>query len=1013
VVGRIRIPKRSGSLRALSALFLCAILQAQPDAEKLAQYRNLGKAFYENPTTQTEAVAEFKKALDLAPDSPRERLNYALALLKAGKIPEGISELERVQKQDPKIPHTYFNLGIQYKKLDEKEKAIAQFRKMAELVPDEPITRYNLGTLYKLTGDPAGAVREFELTAKLDPNLAAARFQLYNLYRASGRGDDATRELADFQRLKKSQEGAAIPEDVEWSFYSEIYDIMTDAPPAGRLPELRFEERNREATAPRGIAGDFNNDGQLDACVVTAQGAELWLNDKGKLRKLDAKIPPGPYNRAVWLDYDHDYDLDLFLLGKKSVLLRNQGAAGFEAVEFPFIDGEAVDAVALRAVADTKGSDLLVSYRDRGAVLYVDKLLGKYEVKPVSLPAGASQLHAADLNNDGWIDVVYSTGGKLGWLRNHEGTFLPEAIEAQVGGEIAIADLDNRGLQDMVTGGFVARNLGDGKFEVQPISLPACKASEVLDADSDGRLDIACDGQVFLNRTVSRNHWIGVKLAGVKNLKLAPLAEVEVKAGARYQKQVYEGVPLIFGLGAEDSVDTVRITWPNGLIQNEMKQAPGKIYSYEEAQRMSGSCPMIFTWNGREFEFITDVLGVAPLGASSGDGEYFPVDHDEYISIPGESLRAADGKYEVRITEELAEVSYLDQIRLIALDHPASEEVLTNDKFKSPPFPDFRLFGVRRRIAPVTAVDDSGHDVLAEVLHKDRRYPVSFGRSLSGAGAMHSLTLDFGHAARSNRAVLVLSGWVDWADGSTFFAAAQEKQGGLVTPSLQVRDREGRWRTVIEDMGMPAGKPKTIAVDLTGKFLSDSRELRIVTNLCVYWDEIFLSEDSSAPEVRQSVVPQLAATLRFRGFSAVHIDPARTQPEEFVYASVKPYSMWNPTPGLYTRYGDVAALTAEVDDKLVVMGSGDELRLLFDASSLPSLPEGWRRDFLLLVDGWAKDRDANTAYSQSTDPLPFHGMTSFPYPATEHYPDDAAHRRYRETYNTRPALRLIRPLASR
>src|SRR5580698_2836265 len=75
--------------------------------EQLWRLRNLGKAFYENPTTQVQAVDEFKKALDLAPGSARERLNYGLALLRAGKTREGVEELEKAQKQDPKIPHTW------------------------------------------------------------------------------------------------------------------------------------------------------------------------------------------------------------------------------------------------------------------------------------------------------------------------------------------------------------------------------------------------------------------------------------------------------------------------------------------------------------------------------------------------------------------------------------------------------------------------------------------------------------------------------------------------------------------------------------------------------------------------------------------------------------------------------------------------------------------------------------------------------------------------------------------
>jgi len=456
----------------------------------------------------------------------------------------------------------------------------------------------------------------------------------------------------------------------------------------------------------------------------------------------------------------------------------------------------------------------------------------------------------------------------------------------------------------------------------------------------------------------------------------------------------------------------VRITWPNGLIQNETKQEPGALV-FKEAPRLSGSCPMIFTWNGHAFEFITDVLGVAPLGASAGDGTYFPVDHDEYVQIRGESLAPVDGRYEVRITEELREVSYLDQVQLFAVDHPADVEIYTNDKFKAPPFPDFRLFGVREKVRPVRAVDGRGDDIRERLLARDRRYPDSFRRNAAGIAELHTLDLDFGDAAPDGRAILVLSGWVDWADGSTFLGAAQESKAGLVFPYLQVKDGAGEWTTVIDDMGIPAGKPKTVAVDLTGKFLSASREVRIVTSLCVYWDEIFLAESTEAPETEMTALAAQSAGLSYRGFSRPVIDPGRKQPESFDYQSWMPVSMWNPTPGLYTRYGDVLPLLAGIDDRLVILGSGDEVRLRFDASALPDLPTGWRRDFLLLVDGWAKDADANTAFSQTVEPLPFHAMSRYPYPEGEHFPNDAVHRLDRERTQTRPALRLLHPLRGR
>jgi hypothetical protein len=522
------------------------------------------------------------------------------------------------------------------------------------------------------------------------------------------------------------------------------------------------------------------------------------------------------------------------------------------------------------------------------------------------------------------------------------------------------------------------------------------------------RASIAPDGKIHVafNRSRASSHWIRVRLEGIKNLKLAQDAEVEIKAGTLYRKAVYEGVPLLFSTGASASVDVVRITWPNGLIQNETRQAAGRGYTYREAQRLSGSCPMIWTWNGRAMQFVTDVLGVAPLGASDGEGTYFPVNHVEYVSIPGAALAAVDGRYDIRVTEELSEVSYLDQIQLLAVDHPASTEIFTNEKFKGPPYPEFRLFGVERRIYPQSARDEAGRDVLARLLARDQKYPDQFPRSKLGVAAPHTLELDFGKAALDGRALLLLNGWVDWADGSTFRAAAQEVKGGLVMPYLQMQDAAGQWKTVNEDMGMPAGKPKTIAVEL--RFPSASRKVRIVTSVCVYWDEIFLSEGASQAEVRQREVSLLSAGLHFRGFSRTRVDPERKQPDTFFYDSVTPDSFWNPTPGLYTRYGDVRELLRDVDDRPAIVGSGDEIRLQFSAAPPP--PAGWTRDFLLKVDGWAKDRDPNTAFSATVEPLPFHAMSRYPYPAGEHFPDDADHRRYRQEYNTRPALRLIRPL---
>jgi len=1053
---------------AAAAAALVIALGGEPQSDELARHRALGKAFYENPTTHRQAVDEFRKALALAPNSARERINYGLALLRAGRTAEGIAELERAQRQDPSIPHSWFVLGVELKKAGDYRRATLQFERLVRLVPDEPISHFNLGYLYRLAGRISDARAEFARAAALDPGFAAPHFQLSNLDRDAGRSDAAAREQAEFLRLKREQADGSVREDVDWSRYAEVLDpadprdaedasppamlafrdtrlatglepdtagvLVLDADGDGRPDAIAWSRagarlfRNGETLVEhsglesfKGVravaAGDYDNDGLPDLCIVTDEGAAVLANRAGVFVRAPVSLPAGRFEAAAWIDYDHDYDLDLLLLGASSVLLRNNGRAGFsdQTRDLPLAGGHALAAVVLNVIPDQPGHDFVVSYADHAGILYRDRLAAGYEPLPIdAVAAGTRQLAAEDLDADGAVDLIAAGPNGVTVLGNRGGRFAPAGAFGGTS-QVTPADLENRGLMDLAGSGAVLRNGGGSKFARTPAPiLNGLAAAAAADFDADGRTDllgVIADGSLHLlrNETVTRHHWIRIGLTGVKNLVLAPEAQIEVKAGPRYEKRRYAGVPMTFGLRDRSTVDVVRITWPNGLIQNETRPRADAAISYKEAPRLSGSCPMIFTWNGRGFQFVTDVLGVAPLGASAGNGTFFPVDDHEYVRIPhGALVRQGDG-YDVRVTEELREVSYLDRVQLVAVDHPAAVEVFANDKFKAPPFPEFRLFGVTRRIYPSRARQGGG-DVRAALLAADGVYAENFRRDYAGVAEPHDLELDFGDGAPDNRALLVLTGWVDWADGSTFRGAAQEDSRGLITPYLQVKDADGRWTTVIGDMGMPAGKPKTIVVDLTGKFRSASRQVRIVTNLCVYWDEIFLSADPSPPHVRLTPIDPSAGAIRFRGFSRATIDPERRRPEAFEYADVAFASMWNPTPGLYTRYGDVTPLVIGTDDRFVVMGSGDELQLRFSAAGLPALSPGWTRDFLLRVDGWAKDADANTAFSQSVEPLPFHAMTAYPYPPSERYPEDESHRAYRDTYNTRPALRLIRPL---
>jgi len=235
---------------------------------------------------------------------------------------------------------------------------------------------------------------------------------------------------------------------------------------------------------------------------------------------------------------------------------------------------------------------------------------------------------------------------------------------------------------------------------------------------------------------------------------------------------------------------------------------------------------------------------------------------------------------------------------------------------------------------------------------------------------------------------------------------AQNARYHVNSPSLQVIDKKGQWHTVIPDIGFPMGRDKMVVADLTGKFLTaGDRRVRIRTNMMIYWDNVFFSVGPDRAPVRLSDVTMTHAALGYRGFSGWYRKGGPYGPEWFDYDNVSTGRRWRDLTGYYTRYGDVLPLLQKGDDEYIICNGGDEVTIDFDGRTLPALPAGWRRDFLIYSEGWVKDGDLNTAYGQTVTPLPFHAMPRYPYGAGVHYPQDAGHRQYQEQYNTR----LVRP----
>ena len=392
-----------------------------------------------------------------------------------------------------------------------------------------------------------------------------------------------------------------------------------------------------------------------------------------------------------------------------------------------------------------------------------------------------------------------------------------------------------------------------------------------------------------------------------------------------------------------------------------------------------------------------------PRGIMGGTTIYaFPNSADEYLKIPRDIIKAKDGKYSFQFTEELWETPYLDQIKLITLDHPDSVEIFIDERFFPPPFPTPHIYAVSEKFIPKSAMDEKGNNVIEKIREQDDKYVSTLmSEKFQGVMTMHDLILDLGELSQAEQIVLFLNGWLYPTDASINVSMSQSDKIKTTPPMLQVVDRNGHWKTVIDNLGFPMGKKKTVIADLTDKFLSEDYRVRIRTNMQIYWDYIFFSTEEVKTTVQKTVLQPISAEIHYRGFSRVYRKGGRYGPHWFDYNDVSIEPKWRDLTGDYTRYGDVLPLLLDSDDMYVILNAGDEITVTFDADRPSTIKRGWTRDFLIYTDGWLKDGDLNTAKGQTVLPLPFHGMSSYPYGEGENYPMDYKHRLYLNNYNTR------------
>jgi hypothetical protein len=301
----------------------------------------------------------------------------------------------------------------------------------------------------------------------------------------------------------------------------------------------------------------------------------------------------------------------------------------------------------------------------------------------------------------------------------------------------------------------------------------------------------------------------------------------------------------------------------------------------------------------------------------------------------------------------------------------------------------------------VSAKGTDGDDVKRFISKKDDIYLSGFNPGkFQGTTDLHDLVLDPGNVSVNNLYIF-LNGWIFPTDASINYALSQSSDYKVVPPVIQVINKKGEWVTIIDNLGFPQGKDKTVIADLSGKFLSSDRRIRIRTNMEIYWDYIFFSDKKAESPIVSTIMEPASADLHYRGFSKSYRKGGRYGPHWFDYSDTEKDPKWRDLPGNYTRYGDVLPLLTSSDNMYIISNAGDEATVKFDGKKLPPLPEGWERDFMIRSVGWVKDGDMNTAFGNSVEPLPYHGMSSYPPSAKDKYPDDPELKKYHREYNTR------------
>jgi len=995
---------------------------------------NLANA-YLRVNRDADAVEMAKQTLALDRNNPAAYYLMGCAYMHLSQWKAAVQAFQQSQAIDPRVTALNFQLGLAHEALGERQEALNDFQAVTLYDPTHPTAHFLLSRLYDRLGKPDDAANELrehqQLVAKGHPEPSDPIALEQCAY---------TKPLDPFileqplvpgipVRFVNATDAAFAGNAADYRGPIAAVDYGHDGrnsivarEPGGGFRLLdnragRFSPLGPPMPAERGakygsaLVGDLGNDGSSCVVVLGEDGTRVYkITSEGRAYDYSESSGLGQVRAVSGMlgDLDVTGNLDLVTIrpGNSGLqVARNVGSSSFDTdIDDSGLPGTLPGATAVEM--EDWGNDglpgIFVAMKGQPPRYFAKRRASAFTPGTVSdkWPA-ASLLAAGDLNNDLELDVVLAAqdGLKVILSGRKEAVSLPLTGFRPAG--IVLVDFDNDGWLDILAYGpdgiRVWRNEGHAGFRDVTAALGLDSVGPVAGAlaaefDGDGDSDLVLETpnglQFWRNDGGNANHQLKLHLTGTRSNASALGMRIDVSAGNWRTSRIVHALPIEIGIGSHSKLDALTIHWSDlatTQLDVPFSAAPVAIV---EPKLPSGSCPYLYAWDGHRFRFVTDILGAAPLGLPLSKSKLVPSNPEEILALGSdESFPPRNGAYEVRLTDELREVLYLDEASLMAVDHPSGTIVCSTSKLRaSAPFPRPEIWTLRPLGAPVRAVRSDGLEVTSELAGADGRMvsPAALRRpQLRGFAEPYSVTMDFGAMDTSKPLVLALTGWLQFGGGMANIAASIDPSIGPPFPTLEVQLPDGAWRRVETDVGAPCGKTKTILVDLEGKLPSGARSLRLTTSFEIHWDEALLCERVNSAATRQQYLHADEAGLHWRGFSR-YAPQAPAQPLTPLYDEVVGSPPWDHTPaGWCTRYGDVRSLIEGGDDRLAILNGGDELALSFRAGGFAPRAPGIVRDFFLYAYGWDKDADFHVRRGWDVEPLPFRSMDDQAYGGQE------------------------------